>query len=590
MLPELAITSPLIGPFIDRTGLTGEIEGNTHLGVAIWWTSVLGSMRGDVVRRSESNYWRETLAFAQWPDFDFEDIFDALFSEQTERLFDFLDELGEFIRVIDHSPLHSQADRWLNAGLVSRGFSVGHARPHRGGVTIPLVWVFRRKVKARWLGMPYIGVDYLEWTEAGTQLRQGDYVMCGGFATEALRRFAAAQAGAPTFRWLTDPGEIRMSELFETAIARRAGKVPRTNRRSAEEAAVLSRLRRQLRSDSTDGLTEQGLSKLSDNGFLALMRSGMNAKADHFCAELIALRQPLARSHSQLLDSCLGVGLLGTAEALLHRTPPNEGHFYSDYSHVVCRAAAIGNPDTARWAMKISAPLNMRIVEYALQAAARGGHKEIIDLLLNVPESRNFASEAMLVTFSYDVASQQWESAGRWLDLGLRPFSVETSESIYLHDMLRTGGLSILKRIFSIEPPTDASLRKIMHGCIHGGAETEYVLGLSRNIPGHTARMSDLLRQGSISFIHSGYESSLTLAKLAARQGGTLRECAEEFKSETDLLRGHEWRKRQDRLITVVGEFQRAGFADEAKIVASLKRGCGRQRRSDGGLAGEGDN
>jgi hypothetical protein len=131
MFPELAISSPLIGPFIERTDLKGEIEGSTHLGVAIWWSSPLGAMRGDVVRRQESNFWREHLGFAQWPNYDFEEIFDALFSEQSERLFDFLDEFGEFIRVIDHSTLQSRADRWLNEGLVSRGFSLGRARTPR---------------------------------------------------------------------------------------------------------------------------------------------------------------------------------------------------------------------------------------------------------------------------------------------------------------------------------------------------------------------------------------------------------------------------------------------------------------------------
>jgi hypothetical protein len=581
MLPELAITSPLIGPFIDRTDLKGEIEGKTHLGVAIWWSSALGSMRGDVVRRPESNYWREHLGFAQWPDFDFEEVFDALFSGHSERLFDFLDELGEFIRVIEHSTLHSQADRWLNAGLVSRGFSLGHARAHSRGVTIPLVWVFRRKVETRWLGMPYIGVDYLEWTEVGTKLRKGSYIMCGGFATEALRRFAVAQAVAPTFRWFTDQGELRMRTLFNAGAARRLAKGPPIkNRRSAEERSTLGHLRRLLRTvDSCDHLTGEVVSRLTDKGFLSLLRSGIIAGADRFCTRLISLRIPVERAHEELMNLCLGKSLLGTAEAMLPLLPKKDGRFDAEWTHLLSRAATTGNFQGIQWSLKVSPPENARVLQYAIERAAQSS-TECLNFLLNAPETQHLVPEAMLLAFQSDVFFQRWNEASHWLDLGLRPFSVETSEPADLHELLRPGGLAILRRVFSEEPPTEASLRRLLEGYVDGGAEAELFLEVSRATPGHEARMSQLLLNSITHFIYWGHENTLSAAVRAARQGGSLRKCGDDFPSKVHLVRGHGWQERQDRLITVVGELQKAEFADEAKIVASLKRGRIRQRRS----------
>lgn len=579
MLPELAISSPIIGPFVERTGLEGEAEGGTHLGAAIWWSSPLGSMRGDVVRRSDSNFWREHLGFAQWPEYDFEEIFDAFFSGQSERLFNFLDELGEFIRVINHSTLHSQADRWLNAGLVSRGFSLGRARAHRHGVTIPLVWVFRRKVKTRWLGMPYFGVDYLEWTESGTQLRQGDYVMCGGFATEALRRFAMAQAGAPMFQWLTDEGEVRMRSLFDAGAARRLAKGPPiTNRRPAEEIATLGQLRRLLRKeDSGDDLANEVISRLTDNGFLSLLRSGITAGADRFCTRLVSLRTPVDRAHEELMNLCLGKSLLGTAEGMLPFLAKKDGRFNAEWTHLLSRAATTGNLQGIQWALKMSPPENARVLQYAIERAAQSS-AEGLNFLLSAPETQSLVPEAMLLAFRSDIFFQRWDEASRWLDLGLRPFCVETSEPANLNELLRPGGLDILRRVFSAEPPTDASLRKLLGGCVHSGAETELFLEFSRATPGHEARMSQFLLDRITHFIYWGHENTLSAVARAVREGGSLRGYADDFPSKAHLLRGHGWQERQDRLITVVGELQKAGFVDEAKIVASLKRGRVRAR------------
>jgi hypothetical protein len=576
MLPELAIVSPLIGPFVERTNLQGETTGGTHIGAAIWWTSALGSMRGDVIRCSDSNYWIERLGFAQWPNSDFEEVFTGFFSEQSPRLFDFLDEFGEFIRIAEHSTLHSRADRWLNPELVDRGFSLGHGRAHERGVTVPLVWVFRKKIKARWLGMPYIGVEYLEWADGKTKLRNGNYIPYGSFASESLRRFAIAYAATPGFRWLTDEGEARMHALFEAAAIRRAARGPRKhNRRSASEVTTLAKVRSALRrkGDSFEHITETEIRQLGDNAFLALLRSCIAANIDDFCARVVSLRSPLARSHSELVDSCLSLGLFETTEALIRCSPIVRGQFYRGYGHVLVRAAATGSCEATQWALQTFPTINARVLEYALQAAVRGEHLEVIRLLIGASETRSVKSEAMLLAFCSDVAFEQWDAAGRWLDLGLHPLSVETSEPIRLQEMLRPGGLRVLQRIFSTEPPTDEKLRRVMAGCVHGGAEADYLFKLSREVQGHVERMSDLLLNGILSFIRMGYKYSLQLLVRAAREGGTLCKSTEKFSSRVDLLRGHQWKDRQDRLITVVGELQKVGFPNEAKIVASLKRG-----------------
>ncbi|MEY2508814.1 MAG: hypothetical protein QOH01_3143 [Verrucomicrobiota bacterium] len=453
------------------------------------------------------------------------------------------------------------------------------AHGHRDGVTIPLVWVFRRKVKTRWLGMPYIGVDYLEWTESGTRLRQGNYVMCGGFATEPLRRFATKQGSTSTFRWLTDEGELRMRSLFDAAAARRRAKgLPITKRRSTEEAAALVHLRRLLRKrDACDGLTGEITSKLSDNRYLSVLRSGITASADRFCTRLISLRKPVERAHEELMNLCLAKSLFGTAEALLPLLRKQDGRFNAEWTHLLSRAATTGNLQGLQWALKVSPPDNARVLQYAIERAAQSS-AEALAFLLNAPETRHLVPEAMLLAFRSDIAFQRWDEASRWLDLGLRVFSVDTAEFRGLSELLQPGALGILRRVFSVEPPTDASLRKLLDGCVHGGAPTELFLELSRATPGHKARMSQFLLDRIMHFIYWGHENSLSALVRAVREGGSLRGYADDLSSKAHLLRGHGWQERQDRLITVVGELQKAGFVDEAKIVASLKRGRVRAR------------
>lgn len=580
-LPELAIVPPLIGPFVEPTGLTGKTDSGTHLGVALWWSSALGSMRGDVVRKADSNYWREHLGFAQWPEFEFDDVFDALFFERTPRLFDFLNEFGEYIRVIEHSTLHSKAEEWLNPELVQRGFSLGHARAHARGVTVPLVWVFRRNVKSRWLGMPYVGVDYLEWSSAGTELRRGDYVACGGFASNALLRFAEACGAVPGFRWLTAEGEKRMRTLFNVAAETRAAEGNRkTNRRSRDEIAILAKARRALRRGiPLECVSVTEVRTLGDNASLSLLRSGIAARDDKFCSFLLSSRGGCIGDHVPLLQSCLAAKLYTSAETLLRLAPPSSGRFDAEYSHVLRYAAQTGDMETVRWALRSSPLVNARILEHALQAASQAGHSAIVAILLSASETERVASEAMLLAFRSNLFCQEWEAAERWLDLGLRPLSVETSEPVGLHDVVRPGGLSLLKRIFAVEAPTDVNLRKVIPGCVHMGPEADYVIGLSRVVAGHCERMSELLLHEIISFILWGHEHSRQLIPYAVQEGGTLQMKPEEFSSRSDLLRGHEWQKRQDRLITVVGELQKAGFGEEAKIVASLKRGQTNRRK-----------
>jgi hypothetical protein len=271
--------------------------------------------------------------------------------------------------------------------------------------------------------------------------------------------------------------------------------------------------------------------------------------------------------------------LFGTAEAMLPLLPKKDGRFDAEWTHLLSRTATTGNLRGIQWALKISPPENARVLQYAIERAAQSS-AEGLDFLINARETQHLLPEAMLLAFRSDVFFQRWNEASRWLDLGLRPFSVETSEPADLPELLRPGGLAVLRRMFSAEPPTDASLRKLLQGCVHGGTETELFLEFSRATPGHEARMSQLLLNSITNFIYWGHENTLSAAVFAARQGGSLREYAVDFSSKVHFLRGHGWQERQDRLITVVGELQKAGFADEAKIVASLKRGRAHQRPS----------
>lgn len=572
MLPELAITPPLIGPFVERTTLSGETETGTHLGVALWWTSPIGSMRGDVVRRRESNYWHERLGFAQWPEFDFEEVFDALFSDPTPRLFGFLDEFGEFIQISKHATLHSRADEWLNPALVSHGFSLGHARAHARGVTIPLVWVFRKKVRTRWLGMPYIGVDYVEWSERGAQLRDGSYAGCGGFASNTLFRFASRFASNDAFRWLTQEGDDRMSQLFEAARAKRAAKErSQAPRPSAGERATLQLLRRGLNVARLPAAANADtIASLSEQGYVRLLRSGIAAGSDQSCAHLLSLRSAPERVQEELLDRLIEAGLFKSAEILLPRLPKPRG-FNADWTHLLCRAVDSGCIAAVEWALNISPPDNPRVLQYALERAVRN-NPAALDLLLNAPKCQELAPAAMLLAFSSSVVFQQWDEASRWLDRGLRPFSVKTSDEVKLDELLRPGGLPLLRRVFGQESVTDDNLKRLLGGCVYGGAETEFLLELSRTTPAHDARMSRLLYSTVKGFLHWGREHTIPVVLRALREGGSLRAHINDFAGDRDLLRGHGWRERQQHLITLIGEMQRAGFLDDARIVASLRR------------------
>lgn len=567
---------------MERNGLQGEVATGTHLGAAITWSSSLGAVSFDLLRSGESNFWQEYLAFEQLPSVAFEDVFDALF-KLSPRLFEFLDELSPFIHPSQHSPLHRRSHHWLNPILASDGFALGHARAHRLGVTAPLVWVFRKTKSHRSLGMPYVGVDYLEWRDGRTALRRGGWIACSGFATSALYRYVVERCAGDEFRWLSEEGEERMRTLYAAAADRLAARpVAAKARLETTEIPTLSRIRRLVKKQAP--LSPEILSaalELSDKAFTNLLRSAITAGADSACAALISGRNPKPGLRGKLLNRCIDASLLESATVLLSLEAATEPKVRSYASSALQRAVATGNLEIVKWALRTSPTPTAASLEWVLREAVRGEDTAIIELLLSAPETKPQANEALLLAFNSDVAFQQWASAACWLDLGLQPFSVETQNSLWLRDMLRPGGLPILQRVFDAAQPTDMNLRQIIEGCIHGGAETDFVLSLSRNVAGHGERMSEVMSRWVVSFLMWGQAAYVDAILLAAREGGTLRGVAEDLVGREHLLRGHDWQKRQDRLITVVGEFQRAGFPDEAAIVARIRRSRSRSARKE---------
>lgn len=569
---DLCISSPLIGPFVERNGLAGQTDNGAHLGASIAWSSSRGAVSLNLIKSDRSTYWTEYLAFEGLPNVEFELVFDALF-EVSPRLFDFLDELTPFIHPTEHSPLDVNAFNWLTPELARLGFALGHGRAHPNGVTAPIVWVFRKAIKARPLGSPFVGVNYLEWQDGRISLRQPSWVNCSGFASSTLRRFLfnyVAESGSPI---VSAEGEARLCSLFERKAEVRAKRsLELAREQSSKSSAIPSQIRALLKENKPipSELISQAHS-LTDNVFLSIVRSAIHLRRQNAFSDLISERELKPSSLRRLLDRCVDDGLSESIELLFKRGNLSEGQSWHYLPQLLRRAVASGNLQTIRTIVSALPKMNLSILEAGISEAVERALPEIVEYLCNSPETKHFSDEAMLRAFSFDVVSQRWDSAMRWLDMGLKPLHVNCATPSRLGDLVNPGTLPLLKRIFETEKASEANLNSILEGCVRLGPEADYVLEVSRSENGHSGRMSKFLKDCVTSFMIWGHSGYIDAVLLAIREGGSLRDSMQEL-LERNFLRGHDWQIRQDRLITLVGELQRAGYPSEAALAAQVKR------------------
>lgn len=217
-----------------------------HVGAAIHWSSAAGAYRLDLVRLPSSRIWQDHLGFAQSPDLGFEQFIWDCFAHSS-RLTDFLNELRPFIRPSHGAPTPAPAAEWLNAKLVSRGFSLGIPKAQPNRVRVPVVWVFGTTSKDWGSQSAYARVDFVDWTPDQVRLVRRCDGDCWGTGARSLRRYLHQIVDAGCGPLLTEKGAARMEELHRQARTKGRKPAPGPVRLGAEDLQLASDLRSRLR-------------------------------------------------------------------------------------------------------------------------------------------------------------------------------------------------------------------------------------------------------------------------------------------------------------------------------------------------------
>ena len=243
---ESLFATPMMGPFVEKNGLSGAVGDVEHGGAAIYWSSAAGSFRLDLVRLRSSGFWQDHLGFAQPPDFGFEQFLWDCFTHSS-RLTEFLNELRPFIHPSHGAPTPAPAAEWLNAKLVSCGFSVGIPKAQPNRVRVPVVWVFGTTSKDWGSQRAYARVDFIDWTRIKFALCGATMADCWGTGARALSRYLHQIVDAGCGPLLSEKGVARMEELHRQALTKGAKPTPGPARLGAADLQLASDLRSRLR-------------------------------------------------------------------------------------------------------------------------------------------------------------------------------------------------------------------------------------------------------------------------------------------------------------------------------------------------------
>jgi hypothetical protein len=111
------------------------------------------------------------------------------------------------------------------------------------------------------------------------------------------------------------------------------------------------------------------------------------------------------------------------------------------------------------------------------------------------------------------------------LDIGVRPAcTLQTERYLGPQDVLVVpANLPILKKVLELEPPTRESITALMARDFPESTETlDYLVRVSRNLPGHRERSSSIALGAAFSFIREGKASALQVLQLMLAEGAML--------------------------------------------------------------------
>ncbi len=569
--------TPMMGPFVEKNGLSGVLGDAEHIGAAICWSSAAGSFRLDLVRLARSSFWQDHLGFAQLPDLGFEQFLWDAFAHSS-RLTDFLHEMKPFIRPSHGAPTPASAAEWLSPMLVSCGFSLGIPKAQSSRVRIPVVWVFGN-AKAWGSQSAYGRVDFIDWTPAEVRLlrrHQGD---CWGTGAWALRRHLHQTVDAGCGPLLTEKGAARMAELHHQALTK--GSKP-----SAQPVRLLT----------------------SDLELASDLRGRLRHIAHPLSGEVSAQIDRLPpKAYAGILTTCHTRGLKSAAYALLHhRRLPDYGQIKllerfissrwvetfdlcglelqqaicsSEYgcSPLMRKALETGDVDAIRRLLGALSSITEDVVAVALEYAFEQGREDIALAIMAAPVVQQVREYATLRCFKN--CMHEWHDhraiSLRLLELGVQPLKALGEDFLRSpqHELLAPGNLRVLKRALELDPPTAETLSKLMQAFyLKPGDTLDWLCSLSRAMPDHETRMSRIMRQAAFAFIYRGEPPELAILDYAASEGGTLADISQEEFKERKFLQGYGWKARRDNLIDLIGHLKKAGRSADIEALKRIRR------------------
>ena len=569
---------PMMGPFVEKNGLSGAVGDVEHVGAAIHWSSAAGAYHLDLVRLASSTFWQDHLGFAQLPDLGFERFVWDCFAHSS-RLTEFLNELRPFIRPCQGAPTPAPAAEWLNAKLVSCGFSLGIPKAQPNRVRVPVVWVFGNTSKDWGSQRAYARVDFVDWTPDHVRLVRRYDGDCWGTGARSLRRHLHQIVDAGCGPLLTEKGLARMEELHRRARTKSGKPAPDPVRLGAADLRLASDLRSRLR-ELVHPLSMEvagQIDRLPPKAYVGVLTTCHTRGLEPAACAMMRHRRLPDYGQSKLLEKFVSsrwVEAFELCAAELRRAICS-----SEYgcSPLMRKALDTGDADAVRRLLGALPSITEDVVAVALEYAFEQGREDIALAILAAPVVQPIREAAMLKCFKHCL--YEWcdhrTIASRMLELGVRPLKA-IDKHFFLspqHELLASENLPVLKRALELDPPTAESLSKLMQGFyLKPGATLDWLCTVSRGMPGHIARMSRIMSQAAFAFIYRGEAPALALLDRAASEGGTLADIPQEEIDERRFLQGYGWQARRDNLIDLIGHLKKGGRSAEVEALKRIKR------------------
>jgi hypothetical protein len=562
---------PLIGPFVERNGLTG----GSHTGASITWTSAGNTFRLDLTRSPAQSIWSDKLGFAQAIDLHFEDFLWHCF-EHNKRLPEFLNELAPFIRPSSGAPSPANAGQWLNPKLVAMGFSLGIAKVQKNQVIrIPVIWAFGNGVGDYGSRSEYARVDFIDWKPTETKLLRCYHYW--GTGARALRRLLHESIENLAEPLLTEAGHARMRQLL--SWCRPKITAVKSQCHSPSEKATALRLRQALHgfSDSLPAEFENEVTLLPEKTYAGLLRTCVQRNLPASARTLLRHRPLPVIGRQKLLERFIEVQWQNVWDVCAKEAFADLPNSRSGYDGLLHRVTDTGNIDLLRAVLDSIASINAQVAKFLLEQAFKLNRADMFNAVLEAPVVQPVRDKCLLECFTdclFDFRQMQ-QLALYLLEIGVRPIQTIRPDAIFqpLYHLLEDYNFPVLKRALELEPPTPDSLKKLFKlGHLRQGEPLNFLISISRQHELHQERMDKMAFRAAISYINSGQQENITLLGLAFEEGGRLASTDFSDLKNDNPLTGYRWKEREGHWIDLIGHLTKSGRKEEAEMVKVFKR------------------